>query len=327
MGHDAAALSGLNSSGDNRGEDMQTTRRTVLQGMLGATSAAMLPWPLAWAQSAAPLTRSIPSTNEDMPVVGLGTWITFNVGGDPVLLDECAAVMAAFFEAGGRMIDSSPMYGSSQPTIGYGLKRLDYPEALFSAEKVWISNVDEGPEQMEESRAEWGVPSFDLMQVHNLVSWERHLDRLFAMKAEGRLRYVGITTSHGRRHGELERIMTTQPIDFVQLTYNVLDREPEQRLLPIAQERGIGVIVNRPYRQGALIRRFDGYDLPDWASETGAASWAQFLLKFIISHPAVTCAIPATTRTDHVRENLAAASGIMPDEALRQRMIQYIEQL
>jgi diketogulonate reductase-like aldo/keto reductase len=262
-----------------------------------------------------------------MPVVGLGTWITFNVGNAPMLLDECAAVMAAFFEAGGRMIDSSPMYGSSQPTIGYGLKKLGYPEALFSAEKVWISDADEGPEQMEESRAEWGVPSFDLMQVHNLVSWEQHLDRLFAMKADGKLRYVGVTTSHGRRHGELERIMTTQPIDFVQLTYNVADREPEQRLLPIAQERGIGVIVNRPYRQGALIRSLGGYDLPDWVSETGAASWAQFLLKFIISHPAVTCAIPATTRPDHVRENLAAAGGIMPDEALRERMIQYIGQL
>lgn len=287
----------------------------------------MLPWPLALAQGSAPLTRPIPSTKEEMPIVGLGTWITFNVGGDPVLLDECAAVMAAFFEAGGRMIDSSPMYGSSQPTIGYGLKKLGYPEALFSAEKVWISDADEGPEQIEQSRAAWGVPGFDLMQVHNLVSWERHLDRLFAMKADNKLRYVGVTTSHGRRHGELERIMTTLPIDFVQLTYNVADREPEQRLLPIALERGIAVIVNRPYRQGALIRSLGGYDLPDWAIETGAASWAQFLLKFIISHPAVTCAIPATTRVDHVRENLAAASGVLPDEALRQRMIQYVEQL
>lgn len=306
---------------------MQTTRRTILQGMLGAASAAMLPWPLALAQNAAPLTRPIPSTKEDMPVVGLGSWITFNVGNDPKLLNECAAVMAAFFEAGGRMIDCSPMYGSSQPTIGYGLKKLGYPEALFSAEKVWTSNPDNGPEQMEESRAEWGVPLFDLMQVHNLLAWERHLERLLAMKADGLLRYVGVTTSHGRRHNELERIMITRPIDFVQLTYNVADRKPEQRLLPIARDRGIGVIVNRPYRRGALIKRFQRYDLPEWVSETGAKSWPQFLLKFIISHPAVSCAIPATTRVDHVRENLDAATGIMPDQALRRRMVRYIEQL
>ncbi len=262
-----------------------------------------------------------------MPAIGLGTWITFNVGRDQGLLDECAAVMAAFFEDGGRMIDSSPMYGSSQPAIGYGLNKLGYPKALFSAEKVWTSDAESGPQQMEQSRSHWGVPRLDLMQVHNLVAWERHLETLFAMKSEGRLRYVGITTSHGRRHDDLERILAAHPIDFVQLTYNPRDREAEARLLPLAQERGIAVIVNRPFRGGPLVKQVKRHPLPDWADEIGVASWAQFLLKFIISHPAVTCAIPATTRVDHVRENLAAASGPMPDEAMRRRMADHVERL
>jgi diketogulonate reductase-like aldo/keto reductase len=242
-------------------------------------------------------------------------------------MDECAAVIAAFFEGGGRMIDSSPMYGSSQPTIGYGLRKLGHPKRLFSAEKVWISDPGEGAAQIEVSKEYWGVGKFDLMQVHNLVSWDEHLPALFEMKAAGRLRYVGITTSEGRRHREIEQVMATRPIDFVQVTYNILDREAEERILPLAQEKGIAVIVNRPFRQGDLIRRVEDEPLPAWIAETGARSWAQFLLKFIISHPAVTCAIPATTRVDHVRENLEAARGILPDEKLRRRMAAYVEAL
>lgn len=160
---------------------------------------------------------------------------------------------------------------------------------------------------MEASRRLWGIPRFDLMQVHNLLSWQAHLPTLFAMKAAGQLRYVGITTSHGRRHGEMAQIMASRPIDFVQLTYNLVDREAEQRLLPLARERGIAVIVNRPFRQGALLDRLARHPLPPWAAEIDCTSWAQFALKFIISHPDVTCAIPATTRVDHVRENLGAA--------------------
>jgi diketogulonate reductase-like aldo/keto reductase len=306
---------------------MSATRRDVLQRLLTAAAAAAIPLPVAAAVETPPHTKPIPSTGEAIPIVGLGTWITFNVGGDRELQDRCAAVIAAFFEAGGRLIDSSPMYGSSQPTIGYGLKKLGYPPALFSAEKVWISDPESGPEQIEQSRRFWGVPRFDLVQVHNILSWERHLETLLAMKAAGKLRYVGITTSEGRRHNDIERILETQPIDSVQLTYNVLDREPEARLLPLARERGIAVIVNRPFRQGDLIRRLNRHPLPAWAGETGASSWAQFLLKFIVSHPAVTCAIPATTSVDHVRENLAAAGGVLPDEALRRRMADYVRQL
>jgi diketogulonate reductase-like aldo/keto reductase len=306
---------------------MQGTRRTFAKGAMATAAAALLPLPKTWAQSGSPMTRPIPSTGERLPAVGLGTWITFNVGNDAELKDECAAVMSAFFELGGRMIDSSPMYGSSQSTIGYGLSKLGYPQALFSAEKVWTSSRASGPGQIERSRAYWGVPRFDLLQVHNLVSWKEHLRTLFAMKASGHVRYVGITTSEGRRHDLVEEVMRTQPIDFAQVTYNMLDREVEARILPLARDRGIAVIVNRPFREGHLIRQVERHPLPNWASETGASNWAQFLLKFIVSHPAVTCAIPATTRVDHVRENMAAATGILPDEAMRRRMADHVGRL
>ena len=245
---------------------------------------------------------------------------------DPVLRDECAAVMGAFFAAGGRLIDSSPMYASAQPVVGYGLAKLGKPP-VFAADKVWTSSGPDGPAQIEESRRHWGIPRFDLMQVHNLLAWEAHLDTLFAMKADGRLRHVGITTSEGRRHDLFEEVMRTQPLDFVQLTYNILDREAEERLLPLAAERGMAVIVNRPFRQGALTQALEGQPLPGWAAEIGCTSWAQVLLKFILSHPAVTCAIPATTRADHVQENMAAAAEPLPDAALRARMAGDVEAL
>jgi diketogulonate reductase-like aldo/keto reductase len=235
--------------------------------------------------------------------------------------------MRAFFREGGRVIDSSPMYGSSQSVVGYGLEKLGRPQGVFSADKVWISSGSRGPEQVEESRAQWGIRRFDLLQVHNLLAWEEHLPTLLAMKAEGRVRYVGITTSEGRRHGELEKIMASRPIDFVQVTYNVLDREVEDRILPLARDRGIAVIVNRPFREGALIREVERHPLPAFASEIGARNWAQFLLKFIAAHPAVTCAIPATSKVAHVVENMGAASGTLPDAAMRRRMIAQVEGL
>jgi diketogulonate reductase-like aldo/keto reductase len=304
---------------------MQTTRRMLVRASLAMMAATILPPVLARAQDGPPVMRRIPSTGEAVPAVGLGTWITFNVGDDPTLMDECADVMAAFFEAGGRMIDSSPMYGSSQPVVGHGLRKLGRPAALFSAEKVWTSSGADGPSQIEQSRLFWDVPRFDLIQVHNLLAWETHLQTLFEMKAAGAVRYVGITTSEGRRHDLLEQIMRHEPIDFVQLSYNILDREAEERILPLAAERGIAVIINRPFRQGALTRRLEGKPMPEWAGELGASSWAQFLLKFILAHPAVTVAIPATTRVDHVRENVAAAIGSLPDAATRERMVAHVQ--
>jgi diketogulonate reductase-like aldo/keto reductase len=303
---------------------MEMDRRQVLAG--GAALATASALTRVGAVPADSL-RAIPTTGRAVPAVGLGSWITFNVGGDPVLLDQCAEVIAAFVDEGGGVIDSSPMYGSSQDTIGHGLARLGHPASVFSADKVWTGSASEGPEQIARSEAEWGVPAFDLLQVHNLVEWQGHLETLFAMKAEGALSHVGITTSHGRRHDELERIMREQPIDFVQLTYNVADREAEARLLPLAREKGIAVVVNRPFRQGALTERLEGEPLPGIAAELGAANWAQLILKFILSHPAVTVAIPATTRVDHVRENKAAARGALPDEAARAEIVAAFEAL
>jgi diketogulonate reductase-like aldo/keto reductase len=302
------------------------SRRMVL-GALAASAAAAALRPFEALAQAGPITRPIPSTGERLPVVGLGSWITFNVGDDPELRDECTEVMRTYFAAGGRLIDSSPMYGSSQAVIGAGLRKLGVPSSLFSADKVWISSGSRGPGQIEESRTSWGVPRFDLLQVHNLLAWEDHLPTLFAMKQTGRLRYVGITTSEGRRHAEMEKVMASQPIDFVQLTYNVVDRQAEARLLPLARERGIAVIANRPFREGALIRAVQRHPLPAWSAECGAVNWPQFLLKFIVAHPAVTCVIPATSQVAHVKENVGAAAGPLPDAALRRRMITHVESL
>lgn len=214
------------------------------------TATAVLPGSpkSALAQPSSLLVKPIPSSGEAIPVVGLGSWITFNVGGDTELRDECTAVMQAFFEAGGRLIDSSPMYGSAQDTIGYGLQKLSRPPSLFAADKVWISDAKSARKQIEQSRSLWGVPQFNLLQVHNLLSWQEHLETLFELKASGQLKYVGITTSEGRRHADIEAIMKSQPIDFVQISYNVLDREAEERILPLAVERNIAVIVNRSGR-------------------------------------------------------------------------------
>ncbi|MGE0095535.1 MAG: aldo/keto reductase [Alphaproteobacteria bacterium] len=302
------------------------TRRAFLRALgAGGATLALPRW--AAAQAAPLVTKPIPSSGEALPVVGLGSWITFNVGKDAAARDACAEVMRAFFRAGGRMIDSSPMYGSSEEVIGYGLKKLGMPKQLFSATKVWTSSRSEGREQIVASEHLWGIPKFDLEQVHNLLSWEAHLDTLVALKSEGRLRYVGITTSEGRRHDEFEKVMRARKLDFVQVTYNIRDREVEERILPLAAERGMAVIVNRPFRRGALIAHLEKKPLPPWAAEIGCANWPQFLLKFAVSHPAVTCAIPATSRVDHIEENMVAATGRMPDAALRARMAEYVKGL
>lgn len=275
----------------------------------------------------APATRAIPSSGERIPAVGLGSWITFNVGRDRALRDTCIAVMKAFFDGGGRLVDSSPMYGSSQEVIGEGLARLARGSSVFSAEKVWTGAGSGGAAQIEATRRLWGVPQFDLLQVHNLLAWREHLATLRAMKAARQLRYVGITTSHGRRHGELEAILQTEKLDFVQLSYSPLDRGVEQRLLPLAQARGVAVIVNRAFQEGALLRALQRHPVPAWAAEIDCDAWAPLVLKFVLSHPAVTCVIPATTQVAHVRQNLAAATGLMPDARMRERIAAHIQAL
>ena len=310
------------------------TRRELLQ-WFGYVSAATLFMPLSMTRAATEssknsklITRAVPPRGpvlDALPVIGLGSWITFNVGDDAGGRANALEVMRAFFAAGGRLIDSSPMYGSAQAVIGAALAQLGSPKTLFGADKVWTSG--DGPKQIERSRTLWGVPRFDLLQVHNLTDWERKLPLLLEMRAAGRVRFVGITTSEGRRHAEMERVKRAYPIDFVQLTYNIRDREAEQRLLPLAAERGIAVIANRPFQQGALIDWAKRHPLPSWSQEIDCANWAQFLLKFIVSHPALTCAIPATSKVSHLHENMGAASGRLPDAAFRQRMVSYIEGL
>jgi diketogulonate reductase-like aldo/keto reductase len=302
------------------------SRRRLLESLIAVTGGLALPSLHAAPVPVSLLTRPIPSSGEQIPVIGLGSWITFNVGRDPQGRLESANVMRQFFAGGGRLIDSSPMYGSAQDVIGDAVQALK-PARLFAADKVWVSGGARGVQQVEASRRLWRVPRFDLLQVHNLLSWEEHLPLLLAMKREGRLRYVGITTSEGRRHAEIAKIMVSQPIDFVQISYNALDRDVEQRILPLARERKIGVIVNRPFRQGDLTQALAGKPLPGWAADIGCTTWAQALLKFIVAHPAVTCAIPATSSVAHVRENLLAGTGRMPDEALRKRIVQDVERL
>lgn len=271
--------------------------------------------------------KPIPGSGELLPVIGMGTWQTFNVGGDRKLLQQRTAVLRAFFAAGGGLVDCSPMYGSSAQTLGFALEQLQQPDSLFAAEKIWTRDGDATRRQLQEQARAWGIEQFELMQVHNLLNWEDHLKTIRRDREAGLVRYIGITTSHGRRHDELRRLMEREPLDFVQFTYNILDREAEQRLLPLAADRGIAVIVNRPFRRKALIRRFEPHPLPPWAADIGCENWAQFLLKFIVSHPAVTCAIPATSRVDHMRENMAVLQGPLPDPATRQKMIAYVRGL
>ncbi|HNR76539.1 MAG TPA: aldo/keto reductase [Parvularculaceae bacterium] len=292
-------------------------RRRFIGATAAAAACAALP---GFARASDILTRKIPSSGEIVPALGMGSWLTFDIGDDAGGRRIRRDVLDAFFNAGGRLIDSSPMYGTSQEVIGWCLDALGKQDGLFAADKVWTPQGQNGPAQIERSRTRWRIPQFDLLQVHNLVDWERHLDTLFAMKAEGRLRYVGVTTYAGLRHDAVERIMRSHPLDFIQATCNIADREAEARLLPLAEERGIAFIANRPFREGQLFSLVRGKPLPGVAAEIGARNWAQFMLKYVISHPALTCAIPATRRVDHMRENMAALSGPVPDARLRREM-------
>jgi len=256
----------------------------------------------------------------------MGTWLTFDVPPrDEAARLERVSILRAFFAAGGRFIDSSPMYGMSEDTLGFCLERLgDVP--VIAASKVWIPDVSFGAEQMEASRQLWRLPSLDVMQVHNLLQYEGHIETLRAMKAGGDLSKIGISTSHGRRHDDFARIMETDDsLDTVQFTYNMADRAAEKRLLPLAAERGLTVIINRPFRRGAFIRQLKGRPLPDFAAEIGVKTWPQFLLKWVISNPAVTVAIPATSKLDHMNDNMAVMAGPMPDAEMRAKMLEAFE--
>jgi diketogulonate reductase-like aldo/keto reductase len=278
------------------------------------------------AAEAAVIRKTIPSSGERLAVMGLGTSRTFDVDVSSATKSPLLEVVQAFFDNGGQLIDSSPMYGNAEAVTGALLAQIGNKE-LFSATKVWTRGKREGIEQMERSRQRFGVERIDLIQIHNLSDWQVQLETLIEWKAQGKIRYIGITTSHGRDHAELETILQQQALDFVQFSYNILDRSVEKRLLPIAQERGIATLINRPYQRGSLFGRVKGKPLPEWAGEIDCVSWGQFFLKFIASHPGVTCIIPATSKLKHMLDNMAAGYGRLPDESMRRRMIETIEAL
>jgi diketogulonate reductase-like aldo/keto reductase len=269
------------------------------------------------------LTKPVQRTGEQIPVIGMGTWLTFNVPTNGETIAQRAEVLRAFFEMGGGMVDSSPMYGNAEAAVGACLQRLGAQESLFAATKIWSFDTDVGQQQFDNSEQLWGLPQLDLQQVHNLVSWREYLPMLRAAKDAGRIRYIGVTTSHGRRHDELARILKSEPLDFVQLTYNLRHTEAES-LIELAAERGVAVIVNRPLDGGRLIEEVQKRPLPEWAGEMGIVDWPDFLLRWIVSHPAVTCAIPATTQVEHMRENMAVAQRRRLEPAERARMQEYI---
>ncbi len=243
-------------------------------------SLMIAPWQLKAAETSM-LRKTIPGTAESLPVIGLGSSRTFDVDTDAPVMADFVALIQEFFAQGGELIDSSPMYGSAEQIIGELLKRAGSRDRLFAATKVWTDGEQAGIQQMESSAHKWGIDRFDLMQIHNLRDWQTHLKTLKAWKAEGKIRYLGITTSHGQSHRELETILRQEPFDFVQLSYNIEDRSVEDRLLPLAADRGIAVLVNRPYQRGALFRAIKGKTLPEWANELDCHSWGHFFLKYI----------------------------------------------
>ncbi|MGE0553351.1 MAG: aldo/keto reductase [Gemmatimonadales bacterium] len=272
-------------------------------------------------------TRTIPSTGERLPVIGMGTWQTFDVGADPETRRGLAEVLGALVAAGGTVVDSSPMYGRSEAVLGELARERELERRLFVATKVWTTGRDAGVRQMERSvellgnrTAPSGARGVDLIQVHNLVDLETQLATLRAWKDAGRIRYLGVTHYQASAHDEVAAVARRHPIDFVQINYSVTDRGAERSLLPLLADRGVAVLINRPFGGGGLFSRVRGRTLPPWAGELGITSWAQLFLKFVISHPAVTVAIPATSRLDHLRDNLLAGSGPMPDAAARRRI-------
>jgi diketogulonate reductase-like aldo/keto reductase len=261
--------------------------------------------------------RKIPSSGEMLPVVGLGTWQTFDVGMDTPSRAPLKNVLSEFISLGGKVIDSSPMYGRSEAVAGELIEALAAREKLFIATKVWTSGKDAGVAQAEESMKKLRAKPIELLQVHNLLDVDTHLRTLGEWKKTGRVRYVGVTHYTASAYDAVAKVISTHPVDFLQINYSVREREAERRLLSLARERGIAVLVNRPFAGGELFRRLRGMPIPAWAGEIDCASWGQLLLKFVISHPAITCVIPATSKVEHLRDNMGAGLGRMPDERIR----------
>jgi diketogulonate reductase-like aldo/keto reductase len=300
---------------------MASTRRDFARALLGGTLAGMLP---RAAHTDEPLiARALPRGGELLPILGLGSWQTVREDNAA----EARAVLERFHAAGGRLVDTSPMYGEAEAVLGRIAAAAGLTDTLFLATKVWTDGAAAGAAQLADSRRLLGRTPLDLVQVHNLRDWRVHLGTLRAARERGELRHTGITHYTDSAHEALEQVLREQPLDFLQCNYNILDDHADRRLLPAAQERGVAVIVNRPFEEGALFRRVRGQPLPAWAAEAGIASWAQFFLKWILAHPAVSCVIPATSKLAHLEDNLGAARGALPDAALRRRMQAHVAAL
>lgn len=301
-------------------------RRTLLKGVIAAASLPALS-PANGQEQGAAIARAIPSTGERLPVIGMGSMNTFDVPNDAANMARLTEVLQAFFDNGGALLDSSPMYGNAEEMLGNVLQHVVRKDALFSATKVFADGKQQGIDEMYRSMGRMRVTHVDLMQIHNLRDWRTHIETLKEWKADGKIRYIGVTTSHGRRHDELIEAMQVVDFDFVQFTYNIADREAEQRLLPMARDRGAATLINLPFGRATLFDKVRGKSLPDWAAEFDCTSWAQFFLKFCLADPAVTCLIPATSKPHHMVDNMAAGVGRLPDKAMSRRMIKYMESI
>jgi diketogulonate reductase-like aldo/keto reductase len=303
------------STGHGRGSG-SLTRRAVLRLIAVAAGAGS-----GRTEAAATiLARPIPSSGETVPAVGLGSWRTFDVGAAAAARAPLREVLQRFVDLGGRVVDSSPMYGAAESVIGDLAAELGVGDRLFLATKVWTSGRQAGVAQMEQSIRRLRARRLDLMQIHNLLDWRTHLRTLRDDQQAGRLRYVGVTHYTERAYDELEGVLRSEPLDFVQVNYSLGEREAERRILPLARDRGIAVLVNRPFSAGDLFQRVRGQALPPWAADVGCESWAQVFLKWILADPAVTCVIPATSRVQHLVDNMRAGLGSLPDESARTRM-------
>ena len=304
----------------------QLSRRKFMQALaLIASAAGGLP--LAAFSSVPMLKKKIPSSGEKIPVIGMGSSRTFDVSDNQQARVNLTKVLQTFFDLGGTVIDTSPMYGSSEQVLGDLLVNVKNKQSLFMATKVWTQGREEGIAQMQQSMALLRRPVIDLIQIHNLLDWKVHWKTLKEWKQQGKVRYIGITTHRGYDHDQLAYVMENYPIDFIQFSYSIANRKAEQRILPLAAERGIATMINRPFQRGDLFRSVKGKELPAWAAEFDCNSWGQFFLKFVVSHPAVTCTIPATSKVHHMRDNMGAGLGRMPNPQQRQKMFDYFESL
>lgn len=300
------------------------SRRDFVTAALGA-GAYLITGEAAMASSI--IRKPIPKTGESLPAIGLGTWQTFDVGAAQSARAPLKEVLREFVRLGGSVIDSSPMYGKSEAVAGDLGAELGVHKQLFLATKVWTSGREAGIRQMEESFKRLRSQRIDLMQVHNLVDYRAHLATLRHWKEQGKVRYIGVTHYTASAHDELARVLAAEDLDFVQINYSIAEREVERRLLPLAAEKRIAVLVNRPLAAGGLFSRVRDKSLPPWSREIGCATWAQFFLKFVVSHPAVTCAIPATSKVEHLIDNMQSGLGPLPDPGTRERMARHLADL